>query len=286
MEQLLPGTLWRPLSADNTEPVIVPRILVLHTMVGYLLGTESMFRQGGYTGTESTFGVGGPWDGDAYDGVVFQWQLLGRQADAQYAGNDYANSVETSDGGDSSRPWSDKQLRALIALAATWCHQTGNPCQLVSSPDQSGIGYHDQFPEWNRDRHECPGAVRKKQLIDIVIPGAVALLPSTPRPVSPIVVQQPVVPMFPLPVGHWYGTPDPDPCNHSGVYNPADRAGISRWQAQMHARGWEITVDGIFGPQTRDVCVRFQQEKGLAVDGRVGPVTWAAAWSMPVVQAA
>ncbi|WP_207386423.1 peptidoglycan-binding domain-containing protein [Protofrankia symbiont of Coriaria ruscifolia] len=284
MEPLLPGTLWRPLAADNPEPAIVPRVLIIHTMVGYLLGTESMFRAGGYDGTESTFGVGGEWDGQ-YDGVAFQWQRLDRQADANYAANAYANSVETSDGGDPSRPWGARQLAALITLTATWCRVTGNPPVLVGSPNGHGIGYHSQFANWNLSSHTCPGPVRIQQLLDIVIPGAAAIFSvPPPAPVVPVVAVSapPLAPAFPLPAGHWYGPPSPDPRSHSGFYSATDRTGLNRWQAQMRARGWAITPDGRFGPQSDDVCRRFQNEKGLAVDGHVGPITWAAAWTAPV----
>jgi peptidoglycan hydrolase-like protein with peptidoglycan-binding domain len=47
-------------------------------------------------------------------------------------------------------------------------------------------------------------------------------------------------------------------------------------QQLLRARGQNIAVDGIFGPQT-DAAVRaFQGSKGLAVDGIVGPNTWSA----------
>ena len=51
---------------------------------------------------------------------------------------------------------------------------------------------------------------------------------------------------------------------------------VKTLQYLLRARGHNLTVDGIFGTQT-DAAVRaYQQQKGLAVDGIVGPVTWQA----------
>lgn len=50
----------------------------------------------------------------------------------------------------------------------------------------------------------------------------------------------------------------------------------------MADRGWRITVDGIYGPQTASVAHQFQVEKRLSADGLVGPQTWRAAWHLPV----
>lgn len=58
---------------------------------------------------------------------------------------------------------------------------------------------------------------------------------------------------------------------------------VSVWQSQMAHRGWNIgAVDGVYGAQSQAVCLAFQEEKGLAVDGIVGPATWAASWDAPI----
>lgn len=53
-------------------------------------------------------------------------------------------------------------------------------------------------------------------------------------------------------------------------------------QARLRDRGWNIAVDGVFGPRTEQMVRAFQADKGLAVDGVVGPVTWDALWTAPI----
>ncbi|GAB2716636.1 GH25 family lysozyme [Kitasatospora kifunensis] len=57
---------------------------------------------------------------------------------------------------------------------------------------------------------------------------------------------------------------------------------VQLWQQRMADRGWSIGVDGWYGEQSVSICRQFQQQKGLQVDGIVGPQTWAAAWTAPV----
>jgi peptidoglycan hydrolase-like protein with peptidoglycan-binding domain len=59
-------------------------------------------------------------------------------------------------------------------------------------------------------------------------------------------------------------------------------ADVTVWQLQMRHRGWSVVPDGMFGPASAQVCRQFQVEKHLGVDGRVGPQTWAAAFTRPV----
>jgi peptidoglycan hydrolase-like protein with peptidoglycan-binding domain len=66
------------------------------------------------------------------------------------------------------------------------------------------------------------------------------------------------------------------------LVNYIEGHGTQTWQAQMSARGWHITVDDKYGNQSEQVCTQFQQEKGLGVDGIVGPETWDAAWTAPI----
>jgi hypothetical protein len=62
-----------------------------------------------------------------------------------------------------------------------------------------------------------------------------------------------------------------------------NRGDVRRWQHRMHARGWDIAVDGHFGPQSAHLAARFAAEKGLRVaPGTVDAALWNAAWELPV----
>gem|GEM_PF-6981660 len=64
-----------------------------------------------------------------------------------------------------------------------------------------------------------------------------------------------------------------------GIRNDPD---LAIWQQQMVTRGRHLNTDGNFGLETAQVVRVFQHEKGLAVDGIIGLVTWDAAWKLPV----
>jgi hypothetical protein len=59
-------------------------------------------------------------------------------------------------------------------------------------------------------------------------------------------------------------------------------ADVEEWQTQMKKRRLKIPVDGVFDRSSEKVCLAFQEEQGLELDGVVGPITWAAAWDSPL----
>jgi peptidoglycan hydrolase-like protein with peptidoglycan-binding domain len=208
-----------------------------------------MFRSGGYDGVESTFGLGGPWDGVALDGELWQFQNVNRQADAQAAGNLYAASVETSDGGHPNHPWSSKQIGALVRLTVDFCRAYKRDCVLVprtGSIGRAGLGYHELRKEWNPNTHTCPGPVREGQLRQYVIPKARAVLTG--------VAPTPTQPKAHLTVDGIFGTNT-----------------IRALQNDLRVmKFYHDAVDGIFGPATR---VALQLLLKVKPDGVVGPVT-------------
>lgn len=96
-------------------------------------------------------------------------------------------------------------------------------------------------------------------------------------------------PPFPLPDGSYFG-PERGPDESVSGYH-GNGEGLAAWQQRMADRRWAITVDGFYGKrghtepaqsETGRVAMAFQAEKGLTVDGLIGPVTWAAAWELPI----
>lgn len=67
---------------------------------------------------------------------------------------------------------------------------------------------------------------------------------------------------------------DPYPTIRKGDAGPAVVTAQKRLNTH-HAARPDLTADGEFGQLTHDAARRFQQAKGLAVDGVVGPATWA-----------
>lgn len=106
--------------------------------------------------------------------------------------------------------------------------------------------------------------------------------------VKPTPATNTAVPPFPLPQGWWFGPKEgPKECV-SGWYNTQKDGtkghdGLALWQQRMIDRGWKSlgVADGLYGEATAKVAKAFQAEKGLKVDGDIGPATWAAAWTAP-----
>lgn len=197
-----PAAEYRPLGVQTEPQMSAHDIVCLHTMVGYLSSTDRYFRAAngaGYAGTESHFGVGGKWGGDAVaglDGTVWQWQDLAHQADANLGGNPTTISIETAD--NAARPiapWTPAQVESLAQLlawlcapathaacpAAWTCRREGIPLSLIPDtlPGRRGIGYHRQGCDpwrvaggvkWSDSRgKDCPTETRIAQ-----IPGVIA----------------------------------------------------------------------------------------------------------------
>jgi hypothetical protein len=82
---------------------------------------------------------------------------------------------------------------------------------------------------------------------------------------------------------HWPGQKGPSwPGRELKQPPPTKGADVRKWEAQMKARGWSISVNGVFDSHDDETCRRFQAEKGLEVDGVVGSHTWHATWNAPI----
>lgn len=178
-------------------------------------------------------------------GIVFEGRGFGRQQAAQPGGNTTWTSC-TFMSGEHESPTA-AQLEAWRELRA-WLRGKGVA---------AAVRGHGEFISTS-----CPGAILRAMVKDGALTKGATTKPPEPGP-------KPTIPPFPGRV----------------LTQPPVMAGddVLAWQRQMRTRGWRsLTVDGAYGPNSEDICRAFQVEKNLAVDGKVGPKTWAAAWSSPV----
>lgn len=179
------------------------------------------------------------------------------------AHNDYSIGVETEGCGapPHAEPLTENQLN-LFAELMRWANAThGIPFVLSESISTPGLNYHRCK---GGPATGCPCDVRvaaRSEILRRATGGAPAPAPAPPPP----------------PAG---GSAPPWPGTYLRDFTSG--GGARTWQAQMAARGWAIAVDDQYGSQSAGVARAFQAEKGLEVDGVVGPATWAAAWTAPI----
>jgi hypothetical protein len=174
-----PHGLWLPLPENDTQPAITPRLLIFHTAVdGANTVTLRAYWNSPGVNLESHGYI-------RKDGTFEQYMDTGRRADANNQANGFAISVETWDGRAPDQPavpWTDAQVAAIVAFCDWACTVHGIPRRVADRWDGSGIGWHNQFPQWSPGPTACPGQPRADQLRDVVIPALNAGPPPPPPP--------------------------------------------------------------------------------------------------------
>jgi len=162
--------------------------------------------------------------------------------------------------------WLNSQ-RTLLDNAAAWVAEEaaafGIPLVALSASQAQGGGrgvcQHNDLGSWGGGHYDCGNGFP----LDYVLGKAGGSPGPTPPPsgnAPPLGVDY-----FGPAYGHNWQCPD-----------------VRTWQQQMSVRGWGISADGLYGDQSESVCRTFQAEKGLGVDGLVGPDTWSATWTAPI----
>jgi N-acetyl-anhydromuramyl-L-alanine amidase AmpD len=148
-----------PPAVNHNEGGNTPRIFVVHIMVGYMAGTDTVFRNP-HVQASAHFGV-------SRGGSVWQWVDTDDIAWHAFDANTYSIGVEHA--GFPTEPLTAQQIEATGKLYA-WAHQHYPAIDLWVNKriEGSGIAYHEQYPAWNLDLHSCPGKIIENQIHDIL----------------------------------------------------------------------------------------------------------------------
>jgi hypothetical protein len=149
------AAIRRPMPYADSQPMREQRrVLIMHTNGG---GTDNGSLYGWFSRPGNTvcshFQI-------MWDGTCEQYMPLSRQAYAQHDGNDFGISLEFQDDGNAANPMTDLQMAVALDITS----ELGVPVQKAGeSGSPEGLGYHGMYQSWNKNDHDCPGAVRLEQ---------------------------------------------------------------------------------------------------------------------------
>ena len=102
--------------------------------------------------------------------------------------------------------------------------------------------------------------------------------PTTTTPASPTVppptTPRPPKTTLPKPASGACPKPLPIQPKHYPITRCHKGGGIAQVQFRLRERGYNVQVDGAFGPATEAAVRKFQKSSGLPVDGKVSAKTW------------
>jgi peptidoglycan hydrolase-like protein with peptidoglycan-binding domain len=255
MTVVCPFALWKPVR-NHGGGMGAHLGLVLHVQAGN--GGLSGWFNNPAAQASSTWWV-------SKSGVLEQYVDANLCAWAQSSGNGSYNSVETE--GYPNEPLTPQQ-EAQLARLYQWGAGTYRwPKQVSDSVGRPGFAWHGMGGAAWGGHPSCPGDLRKNRRQAILNTIGAPSAPPPPKPAPPPPPSSKVPPLHVDYFGRSHNATVPD---------------VRTWQTQMKNRGWTIGVDQNYGPQSESVCIAFQKEKHLTVDGKVGPQTWATSFTAPV----
>lgn len=243
---LYPGADYiGPTVNKNTDGMSNIVGVTLHIQEGTESGSESWFKN---PEAEASSHLLNPKTGRMRQLVDFK-----DKAWAEMAGNAHWISIENE--GFQGQSLTESQLQNIADFMKWAAPQFGIPLRITDSVNVPGLGWHGMGGVAWGNHPNCPGDPIKNQRGEILKRAA----GNTPVP----------VPTPPTVTNPWPGVYlKLDPNNYS-VY-------VQQFQTRMIQRKWFGigAADGKFGPKTLKTVEDFQREKGLNVDGIIGPNTW------------
>jgi len=150
---------------------------------------------------------------------------------------------------------------------------------LIGEARSRGVG-RDVQPHRRFFATTCPGdplAAATKVWATAIIGAAAGAVGGAVVPPATPGAKPATVPAFPLPSGYYFGPRDGGTQSVSGFFPVAGhsvRPALARWQARVGG----LQADGLYGARTAARAREFQKRNHLPIDGKIGPVTWKAAW--------